>query len=294
VLDPAAAKGEVKYLEAAAVSVPTIASPTAAFRHAIEHGANGLLADGADAWRDAVLALARDPRRRAALGAEARRDVVERFSAASRARELAAILRALVPHPGRGSGARRRTTPSAVVTSQREPGRARVALEPDLHPVVLREPGSGVTPPLAPGSRLVQPLGEAAGIVRVDVSTVTFGQDECHRIELCVRDQHGRTLVRRRRDAATAPDRAWWSFAWPRGRLRVGASCTLELTVLEAHGAAALSFALAAEPTARDATHGALPAAEGSPAPTGAARARLDGVALAAPLALRTFRPWSA
>lgn len=52
-------KSDLKYFDAAAVGVPTIASPTFALSSAIEHGRNGLLAD-ADEWDECLEAIVSD------------------------------------------------------------------------------------------------------------------------------------------------------------------------------------------------------------------------------------------
>ena len=55
------AKSELKLFEAGLVEVPTIASPTAPFRRAIEHGRNGFLAASPDDWYAALDQLLDDP-----------------------------------------------------------------------------------------------------------------------------------------------------------------------------------------------------------------------------------------
>lgn len=65
------AKSELKWVEAAAVGVPTVASPTAPFRSAIRHGETGFLASTTQEWVDALRLLATDPVRRQAVGAAA-------------------------------------------------------------------------------------------------------------------------------------------------------------------------------------------------------------------------------
>ena len=54
------AKSAIKWLEAALVGTPTVASPTEPFREAIEHGRNGLLATTPDDWVAAIDALLTD------------------------------------------------------------------------------------------------------------------------------------------------------------------------------------------------------------------------------------------
>lgn len=69
-------KTELKFFDAALVDVPTLASPTYAFREAIEDGENGVLA-GATAWLDALeelLGAGGEGRR--AMAERARRDVL--------------------------------------------------------------------------------------------------------------------------------------------------------------------------------------------------------------------------
>lgn len=85
-------KSCIKYLEAALLSVPTLASPRPDFARAIRHGVNGLLADDADAWRRALTELIESPTRRAELGAAARADVLAHGTTAARADETASVV----------------------------------------------------------------------------------------------------------------------------------------------------------------------------------------------------------
>lgn len=62
------AKSELKWAEAAAVCVPTVASPTVPFRGAIRHGETGFLASTTEEWVDALRVLASDPERRRIVG----------------------------------------------------------------------------------------------------------------------------------------------------------------------------------------------------------------------------------
>ena len=71
------AKSALKWFEAAAVGVPTVASTTAVFGGAIRDGLDGFLAAAPEAWRAALLALAADPSRREAVGRAARVAVLD-------------------------------------------------------------------------------------------------------------------------------------------------------------------------------------------------------------------------
>jgi len=68
-------KSCVKYLEAALVGVPTVASARFDFARVIEHGWNGLLAEDAAGWREALRRLVEDPSLRRELGHRALEDV---------------------------------------------------------------------------------------------------------------------------------------------------------------------------------------------------------------------------
>ncbi len=54
-------KSALKFFEAAAVGVPTVATPTESFRAAIKHGVNGYLAEDPEEWREAITAGLDDP-----------------------------------------------------------------------------------------------------------------------------------------------------------------------------------------------------------------------------------------
>ena len=86
-------KSEIKFMEAALVRVPTIASPTDAFSSAINSGENGLLAIGPQEWLDGLLWLVVESDAREKLGTAAREDVLQRYAPWVRAEQAAAALR---------------------------------------------------------------------------------------------------------------------------------------------------------------------------------------------------------
>jgi glycosyltransferase involved in cell wall biosynthesis len=86
------AKSEIKYSEAALVGVPTVASPTEAFRYAITNGENGYLAEGDAAWLEALVRLVEEPAERQRIGEAARRRVYSDYSPLARSQQLVAIL----------------------------------------------------------------------------------------------------------------------------------------------------------------------------------------------------------
>jgi len=83
---------ELKYLEAAAVAVPTIASRTKPFEHAITCGENGLLVDTMEEWIAALELLIEDAGHRVEMGERAREDVYRRYTPEVRGLELVAAL----------------------------------------------------------------------------------------------------------------------------------------------------------------------------------------------------------
>ena len=92
-------KSELKYFEAAAVGTVSVASPTASYRAAIEHGQNGLLARDHE-WEDTVMALVDDllttRHRYTAMAEAAQRDAEARYTWQ---RMVPVVERALVQAP---------------------------------------------------------------------------------------------------------------------------------------------------------------------------------------------------
>ncbi len=92
------AKSELKYFEAGILNVPTIASATDAFRHAITDGQNGFLADTVLDWKRSLERLIESKELRESVGALARADVIERYTTTSRHRETGLFVDFLNKH----------------------------------------------------------------------------------------------------------------------------------------------------------------------------------------------------
>ncbi|VTR76222.1 glycosyltransferase [Cellulomonas hominis] len=88
------AKSAIKWLEAALVETPTVASPTQPFREAVDDGRTGLLATTAEDWERALAALLDDALLRRRVGAAARREALLRWGPHSQAQVYADLLRA--------------------------------------------------------------------------------------------------------------------------------------------------------------------------------------------------------
>jgi hypothetical protein len=130
------AKSAIKWLEAALVATPTIASPSAPFVDAIEPGRTGWLADHPDEWAGTLALALEDADDRRAVGARARRAALLRWSPHRQADRYVEILEAV-----RGGLATRRA-PSATWS-----------------PVVVDEPWLAAPTPLQP-----YPPGEAPSV----------------------------------------------------------------------------------------------------------------------------------
>ncbi|MFN8422553.1 MAG: glycosyltransferase [Anaerolineae bacterium] len=107
------AKSELKWFEAGAVGVPTIAAVTPAFRAAIRDGLDGFVAADVDGWRAALAALVADAPRRRAVGAAAREAIRDDYLSDRRAVEWAAALDALGAGGAGGHGAGRAAGPTS-------------------------------------------------------------------------------------------------------------------------------------------------------------------------------------
>ncbi len=81
-------KSEIKYVEAALLRVPSIASPSDSYSTAIRQGENGYLANNVQDWTDYLESLTEDAKNRKDLGAEAYQDVLQRYHPGVRAAQL--------------------------------------------------------------------------------------------------------------------------------------------------------------------------------------------------------------
>lgn len=97
------AKSENKFVEAALVGVPTIASRVDAYEFAITDGEDGLLATSSEEWKDALRTLLDSPERRQEIGEAARRTAYERYMPEQHAPKLLEILQAIAHRHGSSS-----------------------------------------------------------------------------------------------------------------------------------------------------------------------------------------------
>lgn len=89
------AKSNIKFLEASACGVPTVASPCAAFSQVIEHNKNALLASNSEEWYQALKSLVTDPDLRHRLADSAQKLAFELYHPSKMTASLAKILTVL-------------------------------------------------------------------------------------------------------------------------------------------------------------------------------------------------------
>ena len=92
------AKSGVRWLTAAAVGRPSIASPTEPLRDAVIDGVTGLIAADVDAWESALTRLLDNPQLVVGMGAAARRDALARFGFDAWAPRAVQIFNTIVNH----------------------------------------------------------------------------------------------------------------------------------------------------------------------------------------------------
>jgi glycosyltransferase involved in cell wall biosynthesis len=92
-------KSTLKWMEAAMVGVPTVASATQPFRETVEHGETALLARDTDDWRRYISDLIADRSRRDRMAGAARRQVMADLSPDRQAARYEAYFRAAVEGP---------------------------------------------------------------------------------------------------------------------------------------------------------------------------------------------------
>lgn len=85
-------KSEIKFMEAALVQVPTVASPTDAFCYAIQPNIDGFLAESSAEWESTLAQLVEDDELRASVGLAAQRNVLKEYHPVTRSEELVRIL----------------------------------------------------------------------------------------------------------------------------------------------------------------------------------------------------------
>ncbi|MEM1867725.1 MAG: methyltransferase domain-containing protein [Thermosphaera sp.] len=85
------AKSELKYIEAGILGIPTVASPTDSYRHAIKSGENGFLAGTDEDWYLMLRALITDAALRRRIGDAAYQDVLTNYGPKAGSRQAMRI-----------------------------------------------------------------------------------------------------------------------------------------------------------------------------------------------------------
>ncbi|PFG38684.1 glycosyltransferase involved in cell wall biosynthesis [Georgenia soli] len=142
------AKSAIKWLEAALVETPVVASSTEPFREAIDSGRTGILAKTGDDWAAALFALLDDAALRRRMGTQARREALLRWSPHVQGPVYLANLLAAAEHV-RLHGSRRRSTEWTEVADDEPLSAAEAFVEPYAVPgATSRLPGSLLRHPL--------------------------------------------------------------------------------------------------------------------------------------------------
>jgi glycosyltransferase involved in cell wall biosynthesis len=232
------AKSALKWFEAAAAGVPTIASPTKPFQDAIRHGENGMLAHTEADWAAALRALVDDRLLRNRLAEAARADALERHGAAT---ALPLLVRTMRELHKLSRGPLRVVPGVAAELSElraRGIGVGRAAMEPrDALPGPCQLSAADVTPRMGGRASIHQPFFPPDGtLFRIDLLVGTYGR--VHRHDLVLRlvdlasgDEMARSVV----PAEHACDNSWLAFETGEVPTRAGQEL---LILLEAPAAA--------------------------------------------------------
>ncbi|MDZ7675211.1 MAG: glycosyltransferase [Acidimicrobiales bacterium] len=159
------AKSAIKWLEAALVETPTVATASRPFEEAIRDGQTGILVREPESWTAALLRLADDETERRRLGAAARRAALLEWSPHLEGERYLAILRQVLAEPA----ADRSTTWEDVLVDE--------------------QPASGPVP-LTPYPSTDEPIDDAP-------PNVSPGPSLGHKVLWSLRNESWRTVTRR-------------------------------------------------------------------------------------------------
>ena len=88
----AQSKSEIKWMEAALVRVPTIASGTDTYKASIQSGVTGLIASSISEWQNSLTQMIADQKLRRGIGTSAYNEVLHSYASTTRAEEFLNIL----------------------------------------------------------------------------------------------------------------------------------------------------------------------------------------------------------
>ena len=211
------AKSELKWFEAAAAGVPTIASPTEPFRFAIRDGETGFLAQSPQEWEEKLLRMIDDAPLREHIAKAAHDDAIARYGPEASAQKLGATLRELdALRPRRELRPVRKVT-AADVAMLKAGGLAigKAAIEPQgALPGPEQLATRLATPAINGGTSAQQVFTCGPGrLYRIDVLVGAHARVNSHDIDLRLLDAKTQELLATATsDAAEACDNAWFSF----------------------------------------------------------------------------------
>ena len=175
------AKSEIKFVEAGALGIPTIATRIDAFVDAITPGMDGFLAGSESEWVESISALIERPELRTAVGSAARQTVIDRYSPAARAQDLGATVAQIT---GASTTIRTAARGNGTPSGPRKPAEP-VATPVDTqatHAAMEMEMDSGKFTPLVINWLVSEPFRGSGGhttLFRMVEYLVEFGH-ECH------------------------------------------------------------------------------------------------------------------